>query len=583
MLGGTHWIVEGRVDPRWPVYTRGNIGEVFPEVLTPLSYELGVKPAEAGWREAYTMLGVHDRRDFATDEPTIIGLFGGYGYLNLSYLRILGVRAPGSSAQAIDVSLFGEGDPPAYTPRKGDKRPLNTVKILRTVLKALGQKELPWPVADSREVVAAWEAREPDLATATDDELHAFLRAYPPVIRQAFRNHMVTSGVSAIVSGVLSDAAIAAGDPGLVVKLLGAVDGVVSAQYAAHLWTVAELVHAEPALMAEFDCGVHGLGERLAALAVAEPLLAEFQRFIDTHGHRGPNDWELSSRTWENTPELAWAAVDVMRRSARDLSHHEHLAATVRERDEATQAVRPHLNRLDRLTFDKALVAAPWWARSREATRDLAIRAHNPTRRVFFEMARRAAERGGWAELRDVAMLHPITELPGYVADPSAYYAMIGERVALRDRFAAVPPPFFITSDAEIPSIEQLEGLGHAAAPAVATAGAVLHGSAGAPGIARGRARVVHDPADPEGLEPDEILIAPHTDPAWTPLFLPAAAVVVNVGALMSHAVIVSRELGIPCVVAVGEATERIANGTMIEVDGTAGTVTVLSSSTSPT
>ena len=57
----------------------------------------------------------------------------------------------------------------------------------------------------------------------------------------------------------------------------------------------------------------------------------------------------------------------------------------------------------------------------------------------------------------------------------------------------------------------------------------------------------------------------------------------VNVGALMSHAVIVSRELGIPCVVAVGEATERIANGTMIEVDGTAGTVTVLSSSTSPT
>ena len=112
-MHGTHWIVEGRIDPRWPINTRGNIGEVFPEVLTPLSYELGVKPAEAGWREAYTMLGVHDRRDFATDEPTIIGLFGGYGYLNLSYLRILGVRAPGSSAQAIDVSLFGEGDPPA--------------------------------------------------------------------------------------------------------------------------------------------------------------------------------------------------------------------------------------------------------------------------------------------------------------------------------------------------------------------------------------------------------------------------------------------------------------------------------------
>jgi pyruvate,water dikinase len=66
------------------------------------------------------------------------------------------------------------------------------------------------------------------------------------------------------------------------------------------------------------------------------------------------------------------------------------------------------------------------------------------------------------------------------------------------------------------------------------------------------------------------------TDPAWTPLFLPAAAVVVNVGALMSHAIIVSRELGIPCAVSVEGATERIADGDMIEVDGAAGTVTIL-------
>jgi len=66
------------------------------------------------------------------------------------------------------------------------------------------------------------------------------------------------------------------------------------------------------------------------------------------------------------------------------------------------------------------------------------------------------------------------------------------------------------------------------------------------------------------------------TDPAWTPLFLPAGGVVVNVGALMSHAVIVSRELGIPCVVAVANATDRIADGSMLEVDGSAGTLTIL-------
>jgi pyruvate,water dikinase len=72
------------------------------------------------------------------------------------------------------------------------------------------------------------------------------------------------------------------------------------------------------------------------------------------------------------------------------------------------------------------------------------------------------------------------------------------------------------------------------------------------------------------------VLVAPITDPAWTPLFVPAAAVVVDVGAQISHAVIVSRELGIPCVVSVTGATRRIPDGALVEVDGDAGTVTMV-------
>jgi pyruvate,water dikinase len=109
-----------------------------------------------------------------------------------------------------------------------------------------------------------------------------------------------------------------------------------------------------------------------------------------------------------------------------------------------------------------------------------------------------------------------------------------------------------------------------------ATTGTVLTGIAGCPGVARGRARVILDPSDPTALEPGDILVAPMTDPAWTPLFVPAAAVVVNVGAQITHAVIVSRELGIPCVVSVTNATNLIPDGAEIEVDGTTGTVTVL-------
>ena len=83
------------------------------------------------------------------------------------------------------------------------------------------------------------------------------------------------------------------------------------------------------------------------------------------------------------------------------------------------------------------------------------------------------------------------------------------------------------------------------------------------------------DAADPHGLEPGDILVAPQTDPSWVPLFVSAAAVVVNVGAMGSHAMIVSRELGVPCVASVADATSIIPDGATITVDGNAGTVTI--------
>ena len=106
--------------------------------------------------------------------------------------------------------------------------------------------------------------------------------------------------------------------------------------------------------------------------------------------------------------------------------------------------------------------------------------------------------------------------------------------------------------------------------------GEIMTGLSGSPGEITGRARVITDPGDPRGLEQGEILVAPITDPAWTPLFIPAAGVVVDVGAPMSHSVIVSREFGIPCVVSVHQAAERIPNGALIQVDGNKGTVTIV-------
>ncbi len=572
----TPWIIEGNVDPRWPINTRGNVGEVFPEVVTMLGYQLGVIPAEKAWRGAYQTLGIMSPGDFSSEDPVIIGLYGGYVYLNLSYLRMMGVRAPGSSAEAIDVAFFGEGSPPPYQPRKGDKSIRSSLRILKTVLGALGSKKLPPIVADSFSRAEAYAALRPSL-DAPDQELLDYLMTFPAAFGPAFGNHMQSTAIASIVSGVLIDACAAAGEPGLATHLLGASGEVHSAQYSHDLYRIAQSVRQQPTVNAAFGQGVEGLLDRLAGQPDAEDFLAQFAQFVENHGHRGPNDWELSSRTWENTPELALVALDRMRVADHDLSPDSRLADDDTRRQEAAAKVRPHLNFMDKMNFDKALKASPFWSQAREATRDRAVRINLPAKQVYRELVRRAAERGGNPDPVRVALLNPYTELADYTKNPGAFTKIIEERGALFDRFSAVTPPFFLSSQEEVPSLEELEAT-QAALTAVpqAKTGDVLTGNAGSQGVARGRARIVMDPAAAFDLEPGEVLVAPLTDPAWTPLFLPAAAVVVNVGALLSHAIIVSRELAIPCVVALEGATDIIPNRALVEVDGTAGTVTII-------
>ena len=108
-----------------------------------------------------------------------------------------------------------------------------------------------------------------------------------------------------------------------------------------------------------------------------------------------------------------------------------------------------------------------------------------------------------------------------------------------------------------------------------AAAPGALVGSPASVGVVTGPARVIMDPAGAH-LEPGEILVAPSTDPGWTPLFLTAGGLVMEMGGSMSHGAVVAREYGIPAVVGVPDATSKISTGQLITVDGAAGVVTVV-------
>lgn len=570
-MSGSHWIVEGKVDERWPINTRGNVGEVMPEVIAPLQNDLIVAATDLGFRDALARIGLLQHGDIASEDPVLLNVLGGYAYLNLSLLRLLGVRTPGSSPEAIDFTFVGEGDPPPYQPKPGDKNLRATLRLVGSALIALRQRELPKVVADNTTAAASFEQARPAL-DSFDADLLAFLRSTPDAFRPVFANHIYASAMSAIPAGVLSDAAVAAGEPASVATLIGAVGDVRSAEYARDLAQVAAHVRASEAVTRHFDQGTDDLMERLRSDPQAEAFTAAFDRFLAQHGHRGPNDWDIAGRTWANTPSLTLAAIERLRVDLRSAgTNSSETAASARA--ETIARIRNGVKPFQRKPFDLALASIGSWTRAREGTRDRAVRLLQPPKQVFRELARRCGERGGIGDPATLALLS-LDELSQYLGGHDMA-PTIATRQALYQRFADATPRFFITSPATVPSLEELEAERPAAA-AKAMTGEVLTGTAGSGGTAVGPARIVLDPGECADLEPGEILVCPITDPGWTPLFLPAAAVVVETGALMSHAVIVSRELGLPCVVAVANATTRLTNGQRIEVNSTNGTVTVL-------
>ncbi|HEY0132676.1 MAG TPA: PEP-utilizing enzyme, partial [Nannocystis sp.] len=142
---------------------------------------------------------------------------------------------------------------------------------------------------------------------------------------------------------------------------------------------------------------------------------------------------------------------------------------------------------------------------------------------------------------------------------------LIAQRRITQARDAGRTPPSIMTDEGETPPLP---------APAAAPPG-TLAGVGVSSGVIEGRARVIRDPGS-ETLAAGEILVAPFTDPGWTPLFMHASGLVMEVGGLMTHGSVVAREMGIPAVVAIEGATRTIVSGQRIRVDGDLGWVTIL-------
>lgn len=577
------WFIDTPASDRYPIYSRANAGEVAPDPVSPLAATMVLAgPGEQGYRDAFVEAGTFRPEEFEADRNNCVAIFGGYLYLSMSLARIYGVRMPGMTPEMVDEQYYG--DMPGITPYEAEARPTDedpeaTARLGVYLEQLFSDTDLPQLRAD-RDQLARLVAARPDLASLTDQELVDHARSFMPLFRRLFCTHILVSAGSGFGIGTVSGICAAVGKPDLAMTLFAGLGDVDSAAPSWALWELSRLVGSSPSLRRALQEAPEGFVERVEQLAQAGDeaawrLLGQWRHFLERFGSRGPNEWDLRSSTWSLAPQLVVVALRAMVPAPDHESPEARTEQRRVERERATAELRALLAGVDdetRQTFEAALRCGQLYSAGRERSKTNCITLVHEMRLALRELGRRMVERGVLDTVEQVFMLVE-RELDRFVADPTPFGSLLRERErTYLQLFERVPP--FVTEGA--PAHWSTWPTRSEASSSVAGPGTVLSGIPGSPGVATGRARVVLDPGDPRGLEPGEVLVAPLTDPAWTPLFVPAAAVVVDVGAQVTHAVIVSRELGLPCVVSVTGATRSIPDGALVEVDGAAGTVTVI-------
>ena len=575
----SRWMTDWVPSARWPHYTRSNAGEVLPTPASPLgqtfSWEGGIC---LGWADGYVRVGSFSADEFDPVRPEACGFFGGYFYINLSNVRMQGVRNPALTVEQLDLAFFGDHpEVPPYTPHPGDERPDLVPKIVEHM--GWVMTTTSWPEIDEEKAATRkLRANRPDLSAMSDADLVRYARSTQPMLRKLFDSHTVSSSSSGIAPGILFAVGAAIGDPTVPMKLVAGIGEVDSAEPSYAMWGLSRSVKASAELTAEFDAGVAGLLARLRASGSADAVgyLHAFDEFLLEFGSRGPNEWEILSDTWETKPEIVLAAIDRVRFQDDDESPHNRNRARATERVRVTDEVRAKVEPLgDELIgmFESALAASSQLG-FRERTKTNIIRAVHEGRMAFRELGARHAAAGDIADAAHIFMLVD-SELDDFVRAPGSFGALLAERYEQWQALADLEPPYFI-KNGDVPPLSQYKRKGQNDV-ALAGPGDMIQGVPGCAGTYVGTARVITDPSEPGDLDPGDVLVAPLTDPAWTPLFMAAGAVVVNVGGQISHSIIVCRELGLPCVVSATDATLRIPDGATIEVNGDTGAVTVLS------
>lgn len=528
------------------IWTRANIGEVLPNVITPLTWavfratlmncsDLALKPSEDIQNTDDGLKRIHGR-----------------GYIRLNHFldsfcylpfvtpkimsRVLGINLPPKAQSYVRPSgVLVRLAQVGFI--------LNALRIIPRLSWAVRQlPPLPQGELDQLEEIIIWNAR-------------------------CFNLHLKCTAYAIGAFGLLAhslDHWLPSEAESLLPLILIGNENLQTAAQGISLWELAVYVQKNPKLKDILDNNYDWaiMAQYMSKVEGGSQFLTMFQAFLDANGARAAGEFELAVPRWREDPTFV---LGVMRRFLyTDPTEPFTVDPAIRRsrQQKAISHIKASLGTFQQRFFTRILNSYSEFTTLRENVKYRLIEGYGLLRHIFLKMGNDLEVRGRLQNASDVFFITPSEILALIARDELAHQTteLILKRKAQHSNWQSQDAPDLIMRDSKEdikPQTGELFGIGCS------------------PGQVEGVARVLKDTSESENLIPGEILVTPHTDPGWTPLFLSCKAVVTEIGGFLSHGATVAREYGLPAVVNVRGATMRIHTGDLIGVNGTTGQVSL--------
>ncbi len=353
--------------------------------------------------------------------------------------------------------------------------------------------------------------------------------------------------------------------PGIMIVLnglmVGGKAGITSADHGYRLMELAQLACRDEAVIQYFDG--NNLNSRFweEDLPDSSDFKKKFRDFIKEYGHRAVYELDIINPRWEEDPSYL---MDIIKSTMADANSEQWKVGQKEKFEQAWREVTAKVPNDELAEIRKGIREAQEGAAVREMTKSLLVLALKPYRLMALELGKRLTQRGIIKKQNDIfycSWSDLVSILDGDWNGKGLRILVAARKASQREKEALNPPDVIL---GEEPVYSESFSLG---------SGDFLPGVAAVGGKACGIARLIRHPEEGNRLQPGDILVAPSTDPGWTPLFLKACAIVMETGGYLSHGSIVAREFGVPAVVNVPGVMRIIKDGQKIVVDGDEGKV----------